>query len=297
MIPGRDIVYSCSWPAYLGGNESAKPWAAMIAAGCNSWRNWEDIQCDWGVLAAIIGHWGEFSEELAAWAGPGHWHDPDMLLIGNGCLSHAEEQTQMALWSVWAAPLIMGNDLRNVSAASRAILQNKGAIAVDQDPLGKMGRRINSTTESEIWARELEGGDVAVALFNKNGGAPAGIKAIEQGACASPLAPSSSYIILSCVSLRPGTVVCAHLSHSIACGCPDCSNSVGVDNHSSFGYSLASCRDAVLAKKCAPDGYFYYGQGYNGQCTCAKDACVKRGDFTSNQETHDRISFSETDCL
>ena len=50
---GRDIVYSCSWPAYLGGNESAKPWAAMIAAGCNSWRNWEDIQCDWGVLSAV----------------------------------------------------------------------------------------------------------------------------------------------------------------------------------------------------------------------------------------------------
>ena len=50
---GREIVYSCSWPAYLGGNESAKPWAAMIAAGCNSWRNWEDIQCDWGVLSAV----------------------------------------------------------------------------------------------------------------------------------------------------------------------------------------------------------------------------------------------------
>ena len=50
-----------------------------------------------------------------------------------------------------------------------------------------------------------------------------------------------------------------------------------MDNHSSFGYSLGSCRDAVLAKGCAPDGYFYFGQGYNGQCSCATDDCSKRG--------------------
>ena len=79
-----------------------------------------------------------------------------------------------------------GNDLRNVSEASKAILLNKAAIAIDQDRLGIMGRRVNTTAESEIWARQLEGGDVAVALFNKNGGAPAGIKLIEQGACAHP---------------------------------------------------------------------------------------------------------------
>ena len=75
----RDIVYSCSWPAYLGGNESAKPWDAMIASGCNSWRNWEDIQCSWDVVARIIDHWGEYGEFLASIAKPGIWHDPDMV--------------------------------------------------------------------------------------------------------------------------------------------------------------------------------------------------------------------------
>ena len=158
---GRDIVYSCSWPAYLGGNETAKPWAAMIASGCNSWRNWEDIDCGWKSLVQIIvrhattppiyycychlmpttavfdcgsfgacvqEHWGEYGKTLSTWAGPGHWHDPDMLLIGNGCLTHAEEQTQMALWAISAAPMIMGNDLRNISAASKAILLNKVRI-------------------------------------------------------------------------------------------------------------------------------------------------------------------------
>jgi alpha-N-acetylgalactosaminidase len=75
---GRDIVYSCSWPAYLGGNETAKPWAAMIASGCNSWRNWEDIDCGWQSLVQIIEHWGEYGKILATWAAPGHWHDPDV---------------------------------------------------------------------------------------------------------------------------------------------------------------------------------------------------------------------------
>lgn len=63
-----------------------------------------------------------------------------MLLIGNGCVSEDEERTQMAIWSISAAPLIMGNDLRNVSAASKAILLNAEAIAIDQDPLGQMVR-------------------------------------------------------------------------------------------------------------------------------------------------------------
>ena len=55
---GRDMVYSCSWPAYLGSNESAKPFDAMIAAGCNLWRNWHDIQGNWGSVSSIIDHWG-----------------------------------------------------------------------------------------------------------------------------------------------------------------------------------------------------------------------------------------------
>ena len=78
-----------------------------------------------------------------------------MLLIGNGCLTTAEEQTQMALWSISAAPLIMGNDLRNVAAASKAILQNNEAIAVDQDPLGKMGYRVNVSADGhgQVWGR------------------------------------------------------------------------------------------------------------------------------------------------
>ena len=94
-----------------------------------------------------------------------------MLLIGNGCITIDEEMTQMAIWSIIASPLIMGNDMRNVSAASRAILTNPAAIAVSQDPLGQMGLRLDATSSAptQRWARVLANGDVAVALYNKAG--------------------------------------------------------------------------------------------------------------------------------
>ena len=132
---GRDIVYSCSWPAYIGDNETTKPFGTFIMDGCNLWRNYADIQCSWGSLSGIIEHWGTYAPVLAPFAGPGHWHDMDMLLIGNTCINHDEERTQMAIWSVMAAPLIMGNDLRNVSAESKDILLNKHALAVNQGEL------------------------------------------------------------------------------------------------------------------------------------------------------------------
>jgi len=165
---GRPIEYSCSWPAYInGGNESLQPFATFINYGCNGWRNWDDIQCNWNSLSSIIDHWGDYGSALQPFAGPGHWHDMDMLLIGNGCVSLEEEYTQMAIWCISASPLIMGNDMRNVSAAAKAILMNKDAIAVSQDPLGQMGIRISNNTARQVWARVLANGDVAVGLYNK----------------------------------------------------------------------------------------------------------------------------------
>ena len=78
---------------------AAPPFFAPASSPC---------QCDWNSLSSIIDHWGNWGSVLAPWAGPGHWHDADMLLIGNGCISLAEERTQMAIWSIIASPLIMG---------------------------------------------------------------------------------------------------------------------------------------------------------------------------------------------
>ena len=165
---GRDIVYSCSWPAYLGDNESTKPYNTMIQSGCNLWRNWHDIQCSWSSLVSIIDHYGDYGDVLRPFAGPGHFNDMDMLLGGNDCISIDEAKTQLAIWSIYAAPLIMGNDIRNISKEATEVLTNKYAIAVNQDPAAQQGGRVTPKGAAEIWARNLDNGDVAVALFNKN---------------------------------------------------------------------------------------------------------------------------------
>ena len=121
--------------------------------------------------------------------GKGGWHDPDMLLVGNtpcpasaakagmhcGQLTHDEEQTQMAIWSLASAPLLMSNDLASVPAASRAILLNAEVLAIDQDPLGRMCFRYlddTATTGAQAWRKDLAGGDVAVAVVNMGDTAP-----------------------------------------------------------------------------------------------------------------------------
>merc|ERR1711912_170916 len=98
--------------------------------------------------------------------------------VGERCVSLVEEYTQMAIWSISASPLIMGNDMRKVAADSMAILMNEHAIAVSQDPLGQMGIRLTPKQYTpQIWARKLANGDVAVALYNR--GKPTG--ASEEG--------------------------------------------------------------------------------------------------------------------
>jgi len=183
---GRPIEYSCSWPAYTiggsnAGNETNQQdtFIKMINYGCNGWRNYHDIQCNWASLGGIIDHWGDNALALQPFAGPGHWHDMDMLLIGaisggvdggkkgQRCVSLEEEKTQMAIWSISASPMIMGNDMRKVAPESLEILLNEYAIAVSQDPLGQMGIRLSPNQNTQVWARKLNNGDVAVALYNR----------------------------------------------------------------------------------------------------------------------------------
>ena len=168
---GRDIVLSCSWPAYIGDDERTKPFATFVDDLCHTWRNWDDIQCSWGSLVSIIEHWGIYGEFLAG-VSPGYWHDADMLLAGNDCVTDDEARTQMAIWSIIASPLIMGNDVRNITKGGREILLNAEAIAVNQDRLGLQGFRISPAGATEVWARNISGDAVAVALFNKLGTEP-----------------------------------------------------------------------------------------------------------------------------
>jgi len=161
---GRPILYSlCQY-----GRAEVWKWGADV--GGNAWRTTGDIRDTWDSMTTI----GFSQDELAPWAAPGHWNDPDMLEIGNGGMTDDEYRTHMSLWSILAAPLLAGNDLRNMTPAILEILTNREVIAINQDKDGKQGRRITKSGDQEVWARPLSGGAQAIGLFNR-GGSPAKI--------------------------------------------------------------------------------------------------------------------------
>jgi alpha-galactosidase len=158
---GRPIVFSlCQY-----GNDDVWKWGPDV--GGNLWRTTGDISDAWDSMTKI----GFAQNDLAQWARPGHWNDPDMLEIGNGRMSDTEYRTHMSLWSMLAAPLLAGNDLRDMTPAIKEILMNREVIAIDQDRAGKQGKRLSLSGGQEIWVRDLDGGAKAVALFNRGGDA------------------------------------------------------------------------------------------------------------------------------
>ena len=154
---GRPIVFSIST------NQHGRAWEWGAQAGANLWRTTADIRDTYGEMALR----GFSQAGLSAYAGPGHWNDPDMLEVGNGGMSADEYRTHMSLWAILAAPLIAGNDLTKITPETESILMNKEVIAVDQDRLGKQGDRACATGPLEVWTRPLEGGAMAVGLFNR----------------------------------------------------------------------------------------------------------------------------------
>ncbi|MDP0500070.1 MAG: glycoside hydrolase family 27 protein [Verrucomicrobiota bacterium JB022] len=166
---GRPVVFSlCEW----GQNQ---PWKWAKGVG-HLWRTSGDIidcyDCverwshGWKVILDIQMDREEGHEGLEKYAGPGHWNDPDMLEVGNPGLTVAESRAHFSLWCMIAAPLIAGNDVRNMSEPIRQILTNREAIAIDQDKAGKQGWRFSQDGEREIWVRELSEGDWAVCVLN-----------------------------------------------------------------------------------------------------------------------------------
>jgi alpha-galactosidase len=164
---GRPIVLSiCEW-----GND--KPWTWGQKVG-HLWRTTGDIydcfDCikdngswkAWGVMQIL-----DMQNGLRQFAGPGHWNDPDMLEVGNGGLSTNENRAHFSIWAMLAAPLIAGNDLRNMSPQISEILTNKEVIAVNQDPLGIQGFRYARRDSIEIWIKPLENDNWAVCFLNR----------------------------------------------------------------------------------------------------------------------------------
>jgi len=168
---GRPIVYSCSWPDYQRIYSVPINWTS-VEGTCNLWRIYNDIFDSWSSVLSIIDWFGD-NKDLIQHAGPGHWNDPDMLVIGNFGLTYDQSRAQMAIWAILAAPLIMSVDLRTIRPEYKEILQNEGVIRVDQDPLGLMGQRVTPKGKQEVWMREVlpevDGvRSCAVVVFNKD---------------------------------------------------------------------------------------------------------------------------------
>ncbi len=157
---GRDIVFSiCMW--------EYKEWMPKIA---NLWRTTFDIGPAWISNSWYRGVYQIIDANDQYWqiAKPGHWNDPDMLEVGNEGLSYDEQRSQMTMWSIMAAPIMISSDVRKMSNETKELYLNKDMIAINQDSLGVQGHRVSDDKGKQVWTKPLLNGDVAVALLNNN---------------------------------------------------------------------------------------------------------------------------------
>jgi alpha-galactosidase len=164
---GRPMIFSVSAPAGFPCCPQA-PWLWAPEVGGNLWRTAHDgrdtrFPPDYDRIMTN----GTAENGIESFAGPGHWNDPDILQIGDGGLTADEMKSHMSLWAILAAPLILGNDLTNMDAASFTALSASEIIAVDQDRAGIQGRRVSVSGSLEIWTRPLANGNTAVLLLNR----------------------------------------------------------------------------------------------------------------------------------
>lgn len=153
---GRPILYAlCQY-----GEADVWTWGASV--GGNMWRTTGDVEDHWTSISAAFD-----LSHLAPFAGPGHWNDQDYLMAGLGGMTTEEYRTQMSLWCLMAAPLIVAADIRTMSADTKSIVLNREMIAINQDRRGVQGQRVSSSGKTEIWLKPLSEG-YAIGLFNRD---------------------------------------------------------------------------------------------------------------------------------
>jgi alpha-galactosidase len=162
----RDILYSlCQY-----GMGNVWEWGAEVGGNC--WRTTGDITDTWNSMSGI----GFSQDGHERWAGPGHWNDPDMLVVGMvgwgeslhpTSLSGNEQYTHISLWALLDAPLLIGCDMAQMDAFTLGLLTNDEVLEVNQDPLGMQARRVYKDGDVEIWAKEMSDSSRAVGLFNR----------------------------------------------------------------------------------------------------------------------------------
>ena len=141
-------------------------------SGVDMWREAKDIEDKWdSMIGAALAENG-----TETGVGPGRWNDPGLVQVGNGAMTPDEYRTQLNVWAVLAAPMVLGNDVRIMRRETVDLLTNREVIAIDQDPLGRQGRLVSQTANTSVWAKPLADGSIAVAFVNRgNTSAPAAV--------------------------------------------------------------------------------------------------------------------------
>jgi alpha-galactosidase len=161
---GRDVVYSLS-------NNASINVAADCARLSNCWRTTGDINDSWGSMSGI----GFNQDQWAPFTGPGHWPDPDMLVVGQvgwgptlhpSKLTPSEQYTHISLWCLMSAPLLIGCDLAQLDDFTLGLLTNDEVLDIDQDSLGHHANCVVKQENARVYVKELEDGSRAVGLFN-----------------------------------------------------------------------------------------------------------------------------------
>ena len=169
---GRDIVFSaCNW-----GAENSKEW--IKETGAHMWRSGNDIRDNWKSISDIFA----LQTEMIPYCSPACYNDMDMLVIGmngegfcalGGC-NEEEYQSHFAMWCMFASPLMTGCDIRKMDDSALRILKNRELIDICCDPLGCQPYMIDgvgcSDSHAQVWVRNLENGDIAIAMFNLTDG-------------------------------------------------------------------------------------------------------------------------------
>ena len=170
---GRDIVFSESAPAYFEGTTDWDTVLGWVGQYGQLWREGSDIQTydssdpttsRWN---SVLTNYG-YNNPIHRYESPGNWNDPDFLIAGDSGLTAAESQSQISLWAEMGSPMILSDDVSDLSASSIAQLGNSAVIAVDQDSLGSPGYVVSQNGTLDVMTRPLANGDRSVAILNRS---------------------------------------------------------------------------------------------------------------------------------
>lgn len=169
---GRPIVFSESAPAYFLDTPDWYDVLHWVSDYGDLWREGWDIATfkpehpDTSRFHSVLWNYA-YNMPLGRFQKPGHWNDPDFIIGGDQGMTLPETRSQMALWSMMSAPLILSSDIERLSSESLGVLENETVIAIDQDPLGRMATLVRRNPVMDILVKSLSNGDYAVAVLNR----------------------------------------------------------------------------------------------------------------------------------